>query len=152
MIARIRKYFDTRLRADGAAGDDQERRLRLASAALLIEVARADYEVRPDEMAVISRAVRRHFGLSAAETVELIQLAEEAADEATSYRQFTALINANYSKAQKLQLLEMLWEVVYADAEMEKHEEHLVRKLADLLYVPHSQYIAAKLRVAERRG
>ncbi len=124
--------------------------MRLACAALLIEVSRADYEVTAEEVAAVSRAVRKTFGLSVAETVALIQLAEEEADSATSYHEFTSLINDSYSKEQKIQLLERLWEVVFADAEMEKYEEHLVRKLADLLYVPHSQFIAAKLRTQAR--
>lgn len=151
MIDRIRRFFDDRLRPD-KTDDDLSHRLRLASAALLIEVARADYEFKPDELAAISRALRSHFGLSSAETVELIQLAEEEADGATSYHEFTALINANYSKEEKIRLVELLWEVVFADAEMEKYEEHLVRKLSDLLYVPHSQFIAAKLRVQGRQA
>ncbi len=150
MIDRIRQFFETHLTPDSQGGGSQEHRLRLACAALLIEVARADYEVTAEEMAVISRAVRKTFGLSAAETVELIQLAEEEAEGASSYHEFTSLINDNYSKAQKIQLLERLWEVVFADAEMEKYEEYLVRKLADLLYVPHSQFIATKLRVQAR--
>ena len=148
MIDRIRQFFEAHLSPDDGGG--QEHRLRLACAALLIEVARADYQVTAEEMAVISRAVRKIFGLSAAETVELIQLAEEEAEGASSYHEFTSLINEHYSKTQKIELLERLWEVVFADAEMEKYEEHLVRKLADLLYLPHSQFIATKLRVQAR--
>ncbi len=150
MIDHIRQFFETHLSPDSASGDNQEHRLRLACAALLIEVSRADYEVSAEEIAAVSQAVHKTFGLSAAETAELIQLAEEEADGATSYHEFTSLINASYSKEQKIQLLERLWEVVFADAEMEKYEEHLVRKLADLLYVPHSQFIATKLRAQAR--
>ncbi|HEB94765.1 MAG TPA: TerB family tellurite resistance protein [Gammaproteobacteria bacterium] len=150
MIDRIRQFFATHLSPDSASGDSQEHRLRLACAALLIEVSRADDEITAEEMAAVSLAVRKTFGLSAAETMALIQLAEEEADGATSYHEFTSLINGSYSKEQKIQLLERLWEVVFADAEMEKYEEHLVRKLADLLYVPHSQFIAAKLRTQAR--
>ena len=150
MIDRIRQFFEAHLSPDSTNGDSQEHRLRLACAALLIEVSRADYEVTAEEMTAISRAVRKTFGLSVAETVELIQLAEEEVEGATSYHEFTSLINDSYSKEQKIQLLERLWEVVFADAEMEKYEEHLVRKLADLLYLPHSQFIATKLRAQAR--
>ena len=150
MIDRIRQFFETSLSPASSTADDLEHRLRLACAALLIEVARVDIEVKAEEMAAISSAIRNTFGLSMVETDALIQLAEEEASDATSYHQFTSLINANYDKSQKIHLLELLWEVVFADAELEKYEEHLVRKLADLLHVPHSQFIATKLRVQGR--
>ncbi len=152
MIDRIRQFFESSLRPTSSTAEDLEHRLRLACAALLVEVARADIKVKAEEMATISAAIRKTFELSVAETDELIRLAEDEASEATSYHQFTSLINANYDKAQKIHLLELLWEVVYADAELEKYEEHLVRKLADLLYVPHSQFIATKLRAQAARS
>lgn len=127
-------------------------RLHLATAALLIEMTRADEEVKPEEQAAVMRAIRKAFGLPEQETVELVRLAEQEANDATCYRQFTALINQHFSKSQKVQVVEMLWEVAYADAEMEQYEEHLLRRLADLLYVPHSDFIRAKLRVQERLG
>ncbi len=150
MIDRIRHFFETSLSPVSSTPNDLEYRLRLASAALLIEVARADVVVKAEEMTVISSAVRTTFGLSMVESDELVQLAETEASDATSYYPFISLINAHYDKAQKVQLLELLWEVVYADAVLEKYEEYLVRKLAELLYVPHSQFIATKLRVLER--
>ena len=150
MIDRIRRFFADNIRPTETSAEDSEHRLRLACAALLIEVARADIEVKDEEMAAISAALRKTFGLSQAETDSLIALAAEEADMAVSFHSFTALINASYDKAQKIQLIERLWEVVYADAELEKYEEHLVRKLAELLYVPHSQFIASKLRVQQR--
>lgn len=150
MLDSIRRFFDRHLVAE-AATEDAEHRLRLACAALLIEVARADYATPAEELAVVGRAVRETFGLSSAETVELLRLAEEEADNVTSYHEFTALINKHYTKQEKIRLVSLMWQVVFADAKLQKYEEHLVRKLADLLYVPHSEFIAAKLRAQAQR-
>ena len=117
-----------------------------------MEMTRADGEVKEDEQAAVARAMRKAFDIGERETAELIQLAELEIADATCYHQFTSLINKNFSKQQKAQVVEMLWEVAYADAEMEKYEEHLLRRLADLLYVPHAEFIQSKLRVKARLG
>ena len=129
-----------------------EQRQQIAVAALLIEMTRADGEVKTEEQATVSRALQQAFDISEDEITELIRLAEQEAHDAACYHQFTSLINEHFSKEQKSQLVELLWEVAFADAEMEMYEEHLVRKLADLLYVPHSDFIRAKHRVQERLG
>ena len=150
MIDRIKHFFDARLKPTAAGAGDRQHRLQLAAAALLMEMTRADDTVKGVEREAVARAVRKAFGLDEAETAEIIRLAEGEAQDATSYHQFTRLINDGYTKAQKLELVEMLWEVAFADGELAAYEEHLVRKLADLLYVPHSGFIQAKLRVMAR--
>lgn len=153
MIDQFKQFFEKYLTsAEDENTQSSEHRLQLVTAALLIEITRADGHVKPAEQAFVASALQKTFGLSEAETAEMIVLAEQEAHDATCYHQFTRLINDNYSKAQKIQVVELLWEVAYADDEMEAHEEHLVRKLADLLYVPHSEFIQAKLRVQERLG
>ena len=152
MIKRFKQFFEKHL--SPPAGDEEvdQRRLHLATAALLVEMTRADGEVKEDEQAAVARAMRKAFDIGERETAELIQLAELEIADATCYHQFTSLINKNFSKQQKAQVVEMLWEVAYADAEMEKYEEHLLRRLADLLYVPHAEFIQSKLRVKARLG
>lgn len=152
MIKRFKQFFEKHL--SPPAGDEvvDQRRLHLATAALLVEMTRADGEVKEDEQAAVARAMRKAFDIGERETAELIQLAELEIADATCYHQFTSLINKNFSKQQKAQVVEMLWEVAYADAEMEKYEEHLLRRLADLLYVPHAEFIQSKLRVKARLG
>ncbi len=151
MIDQFKQFFEKRLSL-AVTGDDSadEHRMHLATAALLVEMARADGEIKEEEQTVVTRAISNAFTLSEAETVELIQLAELEIADATCYHQFTSLINKNYSKPQKVQLVEMLWEVAFADDEMEKYEEHLLRRLSDLLYVPHAEFIQTKLRVKAR--
>jgi uncharacterized tellurite resistance protein B-like protein len=152
MIEKFKQFFEKHLSppaGDEAVGQD---RLHLATAALLVEMSRADGTVQEEEQAAISRAMGKVFDIGEDKTAELIQLAELEIADATCYHQFTSLINKNFSKQQKAQVVEMLWEVAYADAEMEKYEEHLLRRLSDLLYVPHSEFIKAKLRVQARLG
>jgi len=152
MIERFKQFFEKHLSppaGDEAVGQD---RLHLATAALLVEMTRADGEVQEDELAAVARAMRKAFDLDEKKTAELIELAESEIADATCYHQFTSLINKHFSKQQKAQVVEMLWEVAFADAEMEKYEEHLLRRLSDLLYVPHSEFIKSKLRVKTRLG
>jgi len=153
MIDQFKRFFENHLSSGAnSARQSVEHRLRLATAALLLEMTRADGAVRQAEQAAVSRALGKAFSLASEETAELIALAEQEAHDATCYHAFTRLINDNYSREQKIQVIELLWEVAYADAEMEMYEEHLVRKLADLLYVRHSEFIQAKLRVQQRLG
>lgn len=153
MIERFKQFFEKHL--SPAVGDDEvadEARLQLATTALLVEMTRADGEIREGEQEAVARAIRTAFNVDEERTAELIQLAETEIADATCYHQFTSLINKGFSKEQKAQVVEMLWEVAFADAEMEKYEEHLLRRLSDLLYVPHSEFIQSKLRVKARLG
>lgn len=153
MIDQFKQFFEKYMTsAEGENEQSSEHRLQLVTAALLIEMTRADGDVKPAEQAAVASALQKTFALSEAETAEMISLAEQEAHDATCYHQFTRLINDNYPKAQKIQVVELLWEVAYADNKMEPYEEHLVRKLADLLYVPHAEFIQAKLRVVKRLG
>jgi uncharacterized tellurite resistance protein B-like protein len=152
MIERFKQFFDKHLSPPADDTEVDQNRLHLAAAALLVEMSRADGEVQEGEQAAIARALRKAFDVGEQKTMELIQIAESEIADATCYHQFTSLINKNFSRQQKAQVVEMLWEVVYADAEMEKYEEQLLRRLSDLLYVPHSEFIQAKLRVKTRLG
>ena len=152
MIGRFKQYFEKYLSPPADDGAVDQDRLHLAAAALLVEMSRADGEVREDEQAAVARAIRKAFDIGEQKAAELIELAELEVADATCYHQFTSLINKNFSKQQKAQVVEMLWEVAYADAEMEKYEEHLLRRLADLLYVPHAEFIRSKLKVKQRLG
>ncbi len=123
--------------------------LRLAAAALLVEVTRADRQIKAEEREVMLQTVQNAFNLTEDEAAQLIELAEAETDASISLFQFTHLIDKGFSLEQKIRVIEMMWQVVFADAVMEKHEEALVRKVAGLLHVPQREYIDAKLRVRE---
>jgi uncharacterized tellurite resistance protein B-like protein len=148
MLNAIRDFFESHV-AGPADGGDERHSIELATAALLVEVVRFDREVEPVEREAVLRAVHAKFGLTGEEAATLVRLAEEEARQATDYYQFTSLINKRFSAEQKEQMIEQMWRVAYADAELSAYEQHTIRKIADLLYVPHRAYIAAKLRARD---
>jgi len=125
--------------------ESQQRRLRLAAAALLVETARADFTQSEDELAKLAQLLATSLQLGQDEVNRLVLAAQERVEEATSLYEFTRVINDHCSADQKLQLISAMWAVAYADGNVDKYEEHLIRNVADLIYVPHSDYIHAKL-------
>ena len=155
MLQSIKRFFDQRVAAETAepAPETREHGLRLAAAALLFEIVRADAEVKDEELTVARAAIQGTFGISREETDELMRLAEEESRGATSLYEFTQLIDKAFTPEQKKRVVELLWLVAFADAEKHAREEHLVRKIAGLLHVPHPEFIDAKIRArAESEG
>lgn len=146
MLSTIRDFFDRNIA--GAPAQDGHS-IQLATAALLVEVMRIDAETTETERAAVQRAIRTKFGLTGDEADALAALAEEEVRQATDYYQFTSLINQRFTQAQKERVLELMWRVAYADAVIDAHEQHLLRKIAALLHVSDSAYIAAKLRARD---
>ncbi len=138
--------------ADGAAAD-QERgadELHLAAAALLVESASMDGHFDAAERAVIAGLLRDRFTLSAAEAEELIEAGAEAVGKAGELYGFTRVIKDRFGPEDKVRMIEMLWEVAYADGQLHDYEAGLVRKVAGLLYVPDRDSGAARKRVLAR--
>jgi len=123
-----------------------ESSLNLAVAALLVEILRADYETTAAERRQVLDSIRGLLGLAEPECEELLQAAERRIDQAHDLYQFTSEINRTYSHGDKMRLVEQLWRVARADDFVHKYEEHLIRRVADLLHVSHREFIAAKLR------
>lgn len=105
-----------------------------------------DYNADPHEEEKIRSLLKNKFELSAEELEELLTLATEKKHEAADYYQFTSLINSHFTQEQKISLIEIMWEVAYADQAVDKYEEHLIRKIAELLHVPHMHFIQARHR------
>lgn len=140
MLKSLQAFFEKH----APAQPDSEERVGIAAAALFMEVTRMDGDVAEDERAIVLDAIRAKFDLSEDAALELIALGLREAKGATDYFEFTREINRSFSIEQKARLVEHLWRIAYVDKNLHKHEDHLVRKLADLLYVPHAQVIAAK--------
>jgi uncharacterized tellurite resistance protein B-like protein len=128
----LRSLFRRVTSAPEPAGD-QRLSLRVAAAALLLEVAHADDEFADQERAHIEEALARHFNLDEPERAELLTLADQARREATDLHRFTSVINEHYDEGQRVLLAEILWRVVLADGELSRHESYLMHKLASLL-------------------
>ncbi|MES9941004.1 MAG: TerB family tellurite resistance protein [Candidatus Thiodiazotropha sp. 6PLUC2] len=153
MLKSILDYFNTHLvPVSGGNEGDLETQTRLAVAVLLIEIAESDFEKAAEEKAAILEAIEQQFQLDPSESKRLMQLAEQEHAQSTDYFQFTSLINKSYSQEKKVKIIEALWQVAYADQHLHHYEEHVIRRLADLIYVSHSDFLAAKHRVMAERG
>ena len=152
MLRKLRRFYDTFLSPDGAAAQDPEQATRMATAALLMEMARMDESIAADERQHVTHLLQSFFQLGVDESAALQELAEQTAQEVASYHEFTAQLNKHFSQERKIKVIEYLWEVAYADDQLDKYEEHFVRKIADLLHVSHKDFIASKHRVLDRRG
>ena len=151
MLKAILDFFDQKL-SPVATASDEDRAIRLATAALLVELVKMDGGMDAAEREAILHAVRDKFALAPGEADELLRLAEEEVRQATDFYQFTSLLNRHFSAGQKVRVIEAMWAVAYADTTLSAWEQHLVRKVADLLYVPHADYIHAKLKAREAAG
>jgi len=126
-----------------------QRELQLASAALLIEISKADRQRDAREQTAIVAAIRTTYGLDDSTILELLSDAETASDNAPSLYDFTSIINACCSEEEKYKLIRECWRVAFADGNLDKYEDHSIRKIADLIYLPHSLSIKAKWEVRE---
>ena len=125
-------------------------RCRLAAAALLIETARADFVQDEGEQEALESLLSRALELNPEEVHTLVEQATARVDESTSLYEFTRVINDHYSSEQKRELITGMWRVAYTDGDVDKYEEHLIRRVAELIYVSHQDYIRCKLTAKEQ--
>jgi uncharacterized tellurite resistance protein B-like protein len=145
MLAAIRTFLREYPLSPADDGPVEEHSLRMAVALLLLDVARADLEVTTEERQVARQLLERFFPVSPDQAQALVDAAQREAEQATSLYPFTSLINRECNLEERIRIVGMLWKVSSADGKIDAHEEHLVRKVADLLYVPHARFIQAKL-------
>jgi len=150
MIDSIKSFFSQFIEPGiGSSGASDSAGLQVATAALLLEMMRMDRELKDDERQAIIHTLQKQFSLDSGQIDTLIALAEQEAQQANDYYQFTSLINKSCDQAQKIRIIENLWHVAMIDGHLDAHELHLMRKLADLLYIGHADYVAAKQRARE---
>lgn len=140
----IKDFFSSMASASELSEDRSKQEIQLATAALLIELGRADLAVDEKEWQVIVEALEQTFQLPAETLQELVRLAEEELQEATDLFQFTQLVNQHFSYKDKLALLKNMWQVAFADGRIDKYEDHLIRKVAGLIHVSHADFIKTK--------
>jgi uncharacterized tellurite resistance protein B-like protein len=129
---------------DPSGGD---RELRVATAALLVQMCRADFETRHDEHRAVTRALEHVLRSTPDEAAAIVRLAEDRLAE--PFHRFTAAIDRSFTREEKQRLVEGLWRVAVADAELQAHEEYLVRKIAELIHLPWEDFLRAKLKAKE---
>lgn len=143
MIKTIKEYFEGLL---SQAPDDEQhnKSLELATAVLMIEISLADDHIDDRERAEIKKQMTDGFDLDDGTIRELIEAAEKEVDHAISLYEFTRLLNDKLSMEERVAVVKNLWRIAYADNVLDKYEEYYIRKVADLLYVAHSDYIKSK--------
>lgn len=132
--------------------EDKDKKVQQACAVLLIEVALADFEQSESEKEKVKQLLQSTFDLSPAELQELIEFSQSQGSETTSVHPFTSLINDQYEYEQRVNLVKLMWKVAYADGNLDRYEDNIIRKVAELLYVRHSDFIKAKHAVAEAQS
>jgi uncharacterized tellurite resistance protein B-like protein len=149
----MRDFFQKAFGVDddgGREGARGEGDVRIAACALFLEMANIDNEFAEEERQHILAILQDEFGLSEEHATELAREAAAELKGATDMWRFTSLINENYDNDEKLRVVELLWQIVYADGRLDAHEDYLMHKMGKLLRLTHRDLIAAKLRVLER--
>jgi uncharacterized tellurite resistance protein B-like protein len=149
MLKALNELFDRAFAAKTAQPEDREHALKVATALLLIEVARADYADDLAEGAAIVREMQGFFALEESDAKLLVAEAQRQADHAVSLQSFTRRLVEDLTEAEKHRVVEMLWRVALADRHLDKHEDYVVRQVADLLYVSQRDLIRIRNRVYE---
>lgn len=129
----------------GDRKESKQEQVHLVAAALLVETARADFSEHAAEQLALEILVANTLKLEKLQVRELIAAAESSVDTATSLYEYTRVINDQFSVEEKRQLIAAMWKVAYADGDLNKYEEHLIRQVSDLIYVSHQDYIRCKL-------
>jgi len=145
MMDLIKSFFGKDRNADSAGGRDLEG--PVAACALLLEMAHVDGEFDESEKESIVSILKRNYDLSDEYAEEIMTTAQAEIEGSIDLWRFTHLINENYTIEEKIHLIEMVWKVAFTDTRLDKHENHLVHRLAELLNLDHKQLIDAKLRV-----
>jgi uncharacterized tellurite resistance protein B-like protein len=151
MFTTLVAFLEERLApAEAGAAAVPHDELRVAAAALLVEMARADFDEGEGELEHARGLLAERYGLEEQEVSALLAAAAREADHTVSLFRFTHLINQHLDMPGKLLLVDMLWEVAYADGKLDKHEDALMHKLADLMYVPLKDLMRGKERAREK--
>jgi len=145
MLTKLNNFLSS-LSVSTTADTRPELTLQLATAVLLIEVMQSDAESTDVEQATILRILKDRFQLSDVQVTQLSELGLRTVKAANDFHQFTSLINHELERTDKVRIIEYMWQVAYADRQISAHENHLMRRLADLLHISHGDYVAAKMR------
>ncbi|PHR84485.1 MAG: hypothetical protein COA59_05895 [Colwellia sp.] len=152
MLNKISAFF-TELVEDFQKTTEQQKNtelsLEICCAVLLCEVMRADSVFTETEQDALSIILTNQFNLTALEVSDILDQAFELSENASDFYQFTSKINQHYSLDDRIKIVTLLWKVAFADGELANIEEHIIRKISDLLHLRHNEYIATKIAAEE---
>ncbi|MGX9463286.1 tellurite resistance TerB family protein [Shewanella sp. A14] len=149
MIAKLKQFIQSHTQE--SSPEDKVKHLNLAAATLLLEVVYADEHVATTEAALLPEMLISTLQISAAEATELLDDAKHSRHNATSLFEFTTEINSQFSVEDKQKLLLSMWRLAYADGELSRYEDQIIRRTADLLYLKHSELIQMRNIAIETR-
>lgn len=142
MLTKINSFFQNLLEDKGETQDSIS--LEIACAVLLCEVMKADGNLDQQEQNKLNNLLKSQFNISAEEVDVIVEKALYLSEHATDFYQFTSKLNQQYNIEQRVKIVELLWQLAYADDELASIEEHIIRKIADLLHLRHNEYIRTK--------
>ncbi|KGK00520.1 tellurite resistance TerB family protein [Thalassotalea sp. ND16A] len=149
MLTKIR-IFIRNLQQDSVVNNTLS--LEIATAVLLFEVMRADHKYEDEEKVKVVELLQQHFQLDKVEVNDILALAEDESHHANDFYRYTTLINEQYELADRIKIVELLWQVAYSDGHLDVIEEHIIRRIADLLHLRHGEYIQCKLNVQNQQS
>ncbi|TRX54049.1 TerB family tellurite resistance protein [Thalassomonas sp. M1454] len=147
MISRIRVFIKN-LQQENVVGNVLS--IEIATAVLLFEVMRADQENSETEISKVIELLQKQFKLNKNEVLEILAAAEDESFHANDFYRFTNTINNQFPLEERIKIVESLWLVAYADGVLDAIEEHIIRRIADLLHLRHSEYIQCKLKIQKQ--
>ena len=149
MLNKLKSFFESLSETD-ADEELSEKQIQHAAAVLLVEAMMADHQVTENEIQQLVSSLQDLFEISAEQSAELLQLAREKQDKLVSLQEMTSIINKRKDQKIKKDIVFAMWCIALADENKDKYEEHLIRKVAELLYISHSDFIQARLRAENR--
>jgi uncharacterized tellurite resistance protein B-like protein len=148
MLEIITHFFERHI-AIAIHEDNNEEKIRVASAALLMEMMHAEEVCTDQKQQLIMVQLENTFNLSEEQALVLMGIAEHKRKQATDYFEFTHLISDAFTREQKIQLVESLWKIAFVDHQLDVDEEYLIDKIARLLIIPHIEVLQAKIRATD---
>lgn len=147
MLAKLKSLLRDSIGQPEAQTEEQlQEQLQLASTILLLEVARTDHEIEEVEVERIKMLVKDKFNLSTEATQALMDEADDTINDIIDFHQFTSLLNQHFDLDQKCRLVQYMWEIALADGNLDAYEDQFIRKVADLMYLRHSELLSARER------
>lgn len=152
MLDRLKDFFNTNLNDKSIVNNERERHLKISACAILLEIADADDLITKEEQKRIIDLMKEKFSLNDNEVSELIKQTQKERDNSVSIYEFTDILNKNLNENEKYQIVKNLWEIAYADGELDKYEDYYIKKISNNLNLHHKDRIAAKLEVKKELG
>jgi len=145
----IKSFFKKNVVQELGSEKKEPHALHLAYAILMFEISYADFDVQEEEIRSIGKILENKFQLEKEDTNWLLDIAKMRHEDTLSLYPFIKEINENFKHEEKFQILVSAWEVAYADGQLDKHEEHRIRKISDLLRMSHKDFIKSKIQVVD---